>query len=170
MKHLNIKQWRQWPTEKLSSRVLYALVSLAVLVFVLFWLVGYDRPFADDPNFNAPLLTDALLVLMELFLLLTFGITAWSVARLLKKRGKAGAMSNNIPVKRIGYYTVCGTALLMVLSFLIGSSAPMKINGMLYTDVFWLKASDMFIYTSLLMMLVAVAAVIYGTTKYKRKP
>lgn len=46
----------------------------------------------------------------------------------------------------------------------------MKINGADYTDTFWLKASDMFVATSLLMIVAAIAAVIYGATKYIRKP
>ena len=55
---------------KLPSRVLYVLSGVTVLVFALFWLVGFNRPYDEDGNFNAPLFTDVLLVLM---LLLTAG-------------------------------------------------------------------------------------------------
>ena len=46
----------------------------------------------------------------------------------------------------------------------------MRINGLNYTDTFWLKASGMFVSTSLAMIFVAIAAVVYGATKYIRKP
>ena len=38
--------------------------SLAVVVFALFFLVGYDMPFLENPDFNAPLFTDVLIILM----------------------------------------------------------------------------------------------------------
>ena len=169
MKRLNIHQLRNWSTEKISSRALYLLVGIAMVVFVLFWLVGYNRPFEDDPNFNAPLFTNVLLVLMMLYLLLGIGFSIWSVVCLLKKRGKAEAVENGIPVKKIGYLVTGGVVVLLLLTFALGSTAPMKINGVTYASIFWLKTSDMFIATSLVMMLVAVAAVIYGATKYNRK-
>ena len=169
MKRFNIHQLRNWPTEKISSRALYLLVGIAMVVFVLFWLVGFDRPFEDDPNFNAPLFTNVLLVLMVLYLLLGIGFSVWSVVNLLRKRGKTEAVENGIPVKKIGYLVTGGVVVLLLLTFALGSTAPMKINGATYASSFWLRTSDMFIVTSLVMMLVAVAAVIYGATKYNRK-
>ena len=59
-----------WPTERISQRVLYLLIALTVMVFALFYFVAYDRPFADDPSFNAPLFTDLLLVFMLLLVVL----------------------------------------------------------------------------------------------------
>lgn len=161
--------WRQWPAERLSIRLFYALVAVIVVVFALFWLVGFDRPFDNDPNFNAPLLADAVLVLMELLLLGAVGFTAWSVAHVLRVRGKADRLDNNIPTKRIGYGIIAGVAVLMVVGFLAGSSAEMTVNGLRYADTFWLKASDMFIFTSLVLMVAAVGAVAYGATKYVRR-
>ena len=77
---------------------------------------------------------------------------------------------NNIPVRKIGLAVAAGTALMLLLTFLLASSAPMRINGLNYTDTFWLKASGMFVSTSLAMIFVAIAAVVYGATKYIRKP
>ena len=159
MKRLNIHQLRSWPAEKISSRALYLLVGIALVIFVLFWLVGYDRPFEDDPNFNAPLFTNALLLLMVLYLMLGIGFS----------RGKTEVVENGIPVKKIGYLVAGSVVVLLLLTFALGSTAPMKINGATYASGFWLRASDMFIVTSLVMMLIAVAAVIYGATKYNRK-
>ena len=169
MRRLNIHELRNWPTEKISSRALYLLAGIAMVVFVLFWLVGYDRPFEDDPNFNAPLFTNVLLVLMVLYLVLGIGFSVWSVVSLLRKRGKTEAVENGIPVKKIGYWVSGGVVILLLLTFALGSTTPMKINGATYASGFWLRTSDMFIVTSLVMMLIAVAAVIYGATKYNRK-
>lgn len=156
--------------KKLPSRVLYVLVGLSVVVFALFWLIGYDRPFDEDGNFNAPLLTDVLLVFMLLLTVGACGVAVWSAIRSNKASGGGERVVNNIPVRMIGRCVAGGTALALVLTFLFGSSAPMKINGADYADTFWLKASDMFVATSLLMIVAAVGAVVYGATKYIRKP
>ena len=78
---LRLSNIRHWPTEKISQRVLYLLISLTVLVFLLFYCVGYDHPFADNPSFNAPLFTDLLLMFMPLLALLALGLSIWAVVR-----------------------------------------------------------------------------------------
>jgi hypothetical protein len=155
--------------ERLSSRSLYAIVGLIIVVFALFWLVGYDKPYDEDPNFNAPLFTDALLVLISLVLLGTIGFSAWAIWRALKVRGKGERLNNNIPVKKIGYSILGGVVFLLLFTFLIGSSKPMTINGIAYNDVFWLKTADMLINTIIVLIVVATGSVIYGATKYIRR-
>lgn len=73
-------------------------------------------------------------------------------------------------MRKIGYSVAGGTFFILLLTFLLGSSAPMKINGADFTDAFWLRVSDMFVSSSLLLIVAAVAVVIYGSTKYIRKP
>ena len=166
---LDLQNWKHWSTEKRSMSVFYPLVALAVVVFATFWFVGFDRPFDAYPNFNAPLFTDAILILSYLLMLLTLAVGLWSIVRGLKLRGKTDAKDNNIPVKAIGYIIFVGAIVLLVLTFLAGSAQPLTINGVKYNDWLWLKVSDMFINTSLVMLLLAVAAVVYGATKYNRR-
>lgn len=156
--------------KKLPSRVLYVLVGIIALVFVLFWLVGFDLPYADDPNFNEPLFTNLLMVLMILMVAGGIALVVWSIVHNMKVSGKGESYSNNIPVKKIGYCVAGGTLAVLLLTFLLGSSNPMKINGADFTDAFWLKVSDMFVASSILLIAAAIVAVIYGSTKYIRKP
>ena len=104
-----MQKWKLWPTEKRSSRVLYALVGLIVIVFALFWLIGFDRPFDDDPNFNSPLFTDALLIVTALILLFGIGLAVWSVVRSARTIGKSDRTVNNIPVRRISMTVLVST-------------------------------------------------------------
>jgi hypothetical protein len=83
--------------------------------------------------------------------------------------GKGDRVVNNIPVRRISLTVGIGTFVMMLVTFVLGSSAPMKINGATYSDAFWLRMSDMFIVTSLLLIFAAIGAVVYGATKYNRK-
>ena len=164
-----MNKWKKWSAEKLSMRVFYVLAGLSIAVFAMYWFVGYERPFADNPNFNAPLFTDAVIVLGYLFIAIGAGIALWAVVRALRIRGKGESYNNNIPVKKISYSVSIGVLGLLLLTFFIGSSAEMLINGVWFTDHFWLKTSDMFIYTSLVLIVIAIGAVIYGATKYTRR-
>ena len=154
--------------ELVSQRIFYILIALAVLVFGLFFLVGYDMPFEENPDFNAPLFTDVLIGLMWLFLVGGIGLAIYSMWK--DYRGsRSEAMVNGVPVRRIFRITWIGLLALLVLTFALGSSAPMLINGENYADWLWLKLSDMFVITSLLMLLAGMGAVIFGATRYIRK-
>ena len=48
-----VNNWQSW--------LKIGLVAVSAVVFALFWLIGYDMPYEEDADFNAPLLTDALL-------------------------------------------------------------------------------------------------------------
>lgn len=148
----------------------YILVGIIVLVFAMFWLIGYNRTYDEDPNFNAPLFTDLLLITAMLLLIGAVAVAAWSVVKSLKVSGRGERVSNNIPVRKIGTIVAVGTFAVMLLTFILGSSEPMTINGSTYDDTLGLKLSGMFISTSLLMIAAAIIAVLYGSTKYIRKP
>ena len=166
MKHLF--EFRKKSAEQVSQRIFYILIALAVLVFGLFFLVGYDMPFEENPDFNAPLFTDVLIGLMWLFLVGGIGLAIYSMWK--DYRGsRSEAVVNGVPVRRIFRITWIGLLALLVLTFALGSSAPMLINGENYADWLWLKLSDMFVITSLLMLLAVMGAVIFGATRYIRK-
>ena len=141
--------------EKISQQVFYIMIGLAVLVFGLFFLVGYDLPFEENPDFNAPLFTDVLILLMWLFLIGGVGLAVFSMIRDYRS-SKSEAVVNGIPVRRIFRITWIGTLAVLLLTFLLGGSAPMLINGENYADWLWLKLSDMFVITSLLMLVAGI--------------
>ena len=166
MKHLF--EFRKKSAEQVSQRIFYILIALAVLLFGLFFLVGYDMPFEENPDFTAPLFTDVLIGLMWLFLVGGIGLAIYSMWK--DYRGsRSEAVVNGVPVRRIFRITWIGLLALLVLTFALGSSAPMLINGENYADWLWLKLSDMFVITSLLMLLAGMGAVIFGATRYIRK-
>lgn len=140
---------------------------------MLFWFVGYDTPYAEDSNFVAPLFTNVLLVFMVLVVLLAIGTTVWSMARALSMRGKGERTVNNIPVKKITYGVAGLTAILLLLTLALGSSDAMMVNGEEYgeeyADKWWLHVADMFVNSSLALVVVAVVAIIVFTIKNSRR-
>lgn len=155
--------------EQVSTRVLYVLVALTVVLFGAFFLVGYDVPYEDDPTFNAPLLTDAVLVYIYV---LTAGSAVLACAAVivgLKRGGMSQSVVNNIPVARIGWAVAALLSVSLLVTFALGSTEPVTVNGTEYADKFWLRATDMFINTSFVLLFVAVAGVAYGLSGYNRK-
>ena len=73
---------------RLSRIVLVALVSLTIIVFGAFWLIGFDMPFFDNPQFNAPLLTDLVIVFIYIMLLLAIAAVAVSMSGLARRSRK----------------------------------------------------------------------------------
>ena len=48
--------------DKLSKYLLWVLMGISAVVVALFFIVGFDTPYEEDPNQNAPQFTDALLI------------------------------------------------------------------------------------------------------------
>lgn len=165
---MKIKHLKSWGTERLSQRLLYILVGVSAVVFALFYLVGYDLPFDENPDFNAPLFTDVLIFLMWLFLIGGVGLAVYSMVKDYRS-SKSEAVVNGVPVRRIFRITWLTLLAVLILTFLLGGSDPMLINGENYADWLWLKLSDMFVITSLLMLLAGIGAVCFGATRYIRK-
>ncbi len=167
---MNLKnRFAKLAEERISQRVLYVLIGIAALVFVLFFFVGFYTPFAENPAFNAPLLTDALIVFMWILLGLTVLVMLLSVFHTVKTISVKQRVVNGIPTYKITIAVFGTTFLCLVLSFLFGSSESMVINGATYADKFWLKASDMFVTSSLVLLLAAIGASVFGATRYYRK-
>ena len=154
--------------EQISQKVFRLMIGWAVLVFGLFYLIGYDLPFDENPDFNAPLFTDVLIFLMWLFLIGGVGLAVYSMVKDYRS-SKSEAMVNGVPVRRIFRITWLTLLAVLILTFLLGGSDPMLINGENYADWLWLKLSDMFVITSLLMLLAGIGAVCFGATRYIRK-
>lgn len=169
MSKLNLKEIRRWPADKLSGRLLVVMIVLSAVIFGVFWFIGYDTPFVDDASFNAPLFTDVLLVYMYLLLAVAIVACGVSVAHGLKRRDASEAVTNGVPASRIARGSVALLVCSLLLTFVFGSSEPLKVNGVDFIDTFWLKATDMFIYTSVILIVVALGAVAYGLSGYNRR-
>ena len=155
--------------ERLSKQVFYGLIAIIIVIFSMFYLIGFHTPDWDNPNFNAPMFTNVLLIFMFLLLVGSIVIAGWSMFSSLRKRGKSEKLQNGIPVKRNAYIIVIGTLLLLVCTFLLASSSPMTVNGKEYARVLWLKLSDMFIWTSGILIVVAFITVVFGASRNWRK-
>lgn len=155
--------------DRVSGRVLALLIALSALVFGAFFLVGYDMPYVADTNFNAPLLTDVLLVYTYVLCGVAVAVAVVAMVRGITVHGGSRYGTHGVPAGRISL----GVALLLVatlgVTFAMGSAEPVRVNGKWFAEAGWLKLTDMFINTSIVLGLVAVAVVAYGVSGLNRR-
>ena len=87
----------------------------------------------------------------------------------LRKRDPSDKVVNGVPAAKISTITFGVTFVLLLVTFIFGSTDTMMINGHQFNDVVSLKLTDMFVMTSIVMIVLAVIAVIFGYTRYIRK-
>lgn len=110
--------------------------------------------------FVSPLIADIMLWLMYIASTGAIVVTVVSVVRTVRLRTKDDEVVNGVPRTRMAWVVVIAFLLCLVLTFVLGSSEPIRTNGELFTDTFWLKAADMFIYTSLILIIGCFAGVV----------
>lgn len=159
----------QYNIKKKQSWIIIGLVAVSALVFTAFWMVGYDMPYEEDADFNAPLLTDMLLGYIYLMVVVAIGVTAYSVVHGIRTRGRQSLTENGVPAGRITIITWGVTFALLASTFALGSTDPIKVNGKDFCEGIWLRLSDMFIISSGVMILLAILAVTFGMSGYSRR-
>ena len=157
------------PADRLSGRVLAVLIALSVVLFGAFFLVDYDIPYALDPQFNAPLLTDALLFYTYAVCAVAVAVAVVAMVRGAMRRGGSRYEINGVPSRRISLCVGCVLVATLLLTFAFGSAEPLLVNGKVFAEAGWLRLTDMFINTSLILGLVALALVALGVSGMGRR-
>lgn len=150
---------------KSSISVRNVIIAVAAVIFGLFFIIGFNRPYIENANFNDPLFTWPLLAFVALLLLAAIGIVVWSVVLSVKRGDFASSHDNLVPVRKISLTVAGGTFLLLLITFVVGSSHELVINGDTFTNVFWLKAANMFTVSSVVLVVIASLILIYSSIK-----
>ena len=108
----------------------------------------------------SPFIADIMLWLMYIAVAAAIAVTLTSVVKTLRMRTKDDEIINGVPQTRIAWTTAGCFLVCLVVTYLLGSSEPLMTNGMLFANRIWLKATDMFIYTSLILIIGCLAGVI----------
>ncbi|NDV58691.1 hypothetical protein [Bacteroides sp. 519] len=148
-------------TYKVSYYVLYAIFAVIVVVLCLFYFGG-EMATAIVPGMSNPAYTDSLLYLIYGL----FGITV--LAAIIAAVFQFGAALKDNPVaalKSLG--GVLLFALVLIIAWAMGSDETLTITG--YTGSenvpFWLKLSDMFLYSMYFLIGAAIVAMIFSSIK-----
>lgn len=156
---------RKIKAHTISSRILYSLIALTAVIFTGFYTIGYDTPFEDNPQFYAPMLSDIVIAFVFALILITVSATVFSIIREKKHGNRITDTTNSISDTRISMAALSLTVISMVTAFAAGSSNPLSINGTQYTKEFWLKGTDMFICTIIVLISAALIILVAGNIR-----
>ena len=134
---------------RMSYYALYVCFALILVVLGMFYFVGYNNPVGE---YNEPAHTETLIYLMYAM----FGICV--AVTLVEAIAQFGAALRDNPMGAVK--SLLGIVLLvvvLVVSYGMGSEATVMTGDGPYTDTFWLKITDMLIYS--IYFLFGVAAI-----------
>ena len=150
-------------TYKVSYYVLYAMFAIILIVLGLFYFGG-EMATPLVPDMSNPAQTDALMYLI--YGLFGLAVAATLVAAIFQ----FGSALKDNPMGAIK--SLLGLILLvvvLVVAWSVGSSETLTIPGYDGADnvPFWLKLTDMFLYTIYFLLVVTIVAIIGSSIKKK---
>ncbi|MGN1376113.1 MAG: hypothetical protein ACI4V5_06115 [Prevotella sp.] len=80
----------------------------------------------------------------------------WNIIHSVRYRKNKSDITNRIPSGRIALFVALALVAILLLTFAFGSSQPVGADDADYASVFWLKASDMFISTISILLIIAI--------------
>ena len=153
---------------KVSYYALYAMFAIILIVLGLFYLGG-DAQGADviagvDPEMWQPANTNALLMLI--YGLFGLAVAATVVAAVFQFGTALKDNPGNALKSLIGVIVLVAV---VVIAWAMGSDEPLNIPGYDGTDnvPFWLKITDMFLYSIYILFGATVLAIIFSSIKKK---
>ena len=145
---------------KIASIVYYVLLALSAVVFVLFFCVGFGNQESLPSGFyKSPQFTDLLMWWMYILVAVCAVCTVAGAVT-----AKGGKIDSNMPawgetLAKVGLWLFVPV---LVVTWFMGSKAPIVTGTGLYEDAFWLQATDAIIYTIYVLLGVTALALIAG--------
>ena len=120
-----------------------------------------------DERYVSPLLTDLVMGLMFLLLIGTVAVACFAKWHSVRTN-HSPAVVNGIHGKRITLGVTIGTVVLLAFLFALPSSS-IYVNGELFEEKVWLRAANMFVVASILLVIIGVGAILFGIIRNRRK-
>ena len=143
---------------KIASIVYYVLLALSAVVFVLFFCVGFGNQESLPSGFyKSPQFTDLLMWWMYILVAVC---TVCTIAGAVTAKG--GKVDSQMPVwgDTLAKVSLWLFVPVLVITWFLGSKAPIMTGTGLYEDAFWLQATDAIIYTVYVLLFVTAVALI----------
>ena len=145
---------------KISSWTLLISSIISVVVLVMFYTGGVVDPVAE---MKEPIYTGLLLnwtyVLFALTIVSMIALALWQFAGSLKHDPKSALM---------GLGVVVLFAALLFVTYTMGDATPLttlNADSEKYNTTFWLKITEMWIYSAYVLIVLIILAIIWGTIR-----
>ena len=152
--------------QKVSGTVLYVMLAITLVILGMFYFGGetpLDQRVVADTSMSEPAHTDTLIYWT--YVLLGIAVVATLAAAIFQ------FVANMVDSPKTALRSLLGLILLVVLlvaTYSAGSDQPLVIPGYSGTEnvPFWLKLTDMFLYSIYIMMGILVLLILgFGITK-----
>ncbi len=145
---------------KISSWTLLAFVVISIVVLGLFYVGGVVDPAADmkEPVYTG-LLLNWMYVIFGITVVSTIIFAVWQFIGLFKTNAKSALM---------GLGAIVLFLILLFVCYTIGDGTPLPIvsaDTANFNVPFWLKITDMWIYSIYVMLVLLVIAILWGSLK-----
>ena len=115
---------------------------------------------------DSALFIDILLWAVYVILTIAIGMAVWSAIHGVRTHERDKDPLASRCTSMIGYATAVLVAVELIVTFATASTQPVVSNGKPFTDTLWLRLTDMFIFTSLL--LICVCSAVVAIAKFRR--
>lgn len=159
---------KKWSSEKISRTFQMVGTVIIAVVFLLYYLVGYNVPAPWDEKYNSPVLTDLVIILMGVLFVAAIAVVCLSNLHSLRTNHSPEVV-NNVPGKRIKWGVIAATVIMLAVTGLALPVDRILKNGEIYDDAFWLHVANMFVISSTLLIIIGVAAIAFFLLKNRRK-
>lgn len=145
---------------KVSSWTLLITCIISIIVLGMFYAGGIVDPAAEmkEPIYTG-LLINWTSVLFFITIISTIIFALWQFVTLLKTNGKAALTS---------LIVVVVFAAILFITYSMGDATPLKglnADSQTYNIPLWLKVTDMWIQSTVVLMVLIIAAVVWGSVK-----
>ena len=145
---------------KISSWTLLICSIISVVTLLMFYFGGIVDPSAEmkEPVYTG-LLLNWTYVLFAFTIVVTALLMIWQFSNSLKVDTKGALM---------GFAAVAFLAIILIVTYVMGDDTALttlNADSQTYNTPFWLKTTDMWIYSSYILIILIVATVVWGTIK-----
>ncbi len=156
--------------EKISSWLLKGLMAVIIIVFVLFFLVGYDTPYEENPNMVSPKLLDVVLVLCIALVIAAVIATVWSavlkVTQGSNKEREEGLIGRTGLISGVAFI---GSIVIGLIVGIVQKDQHLLINGKDWHEPVESIITDTSLVSIVILLVITLAALIYSmVTKVKK--
>lgn len=157
---------KKFKIQKVSGAALYAMLAVTLVVLCMFFFGGetpVDQRVVADTSISEPAQTDALIYWMYILFGIMVAVTVVAAVYQLA--------SGFVDAPKATLKSLLGFVLLiviMIVSWAVGSGEPLVMPGYDGTEnvPFWLKITDMFLYTLYIQVGVLILAIVlFGIAK-----
>lgn len=150
--------------QKISSSILYVILVVTLVILGMFFFGGEDtNRIVSDPEMSQPLYTDPLIYWIYILLGVTIVVT---ILAAIFQFATSFMDSPKEAIKSL--IGLIAMVVLLVVTYSIGSGEPLVLPAYDGTDnvPFWLKITDMFLYSFYFMMGAAILLILgFGIAK-----